>query len=180
MKKRMLAWLLAFLAVGILSLIFDNSIASYMASVQNSYLDTFFSILESYWAIALITIFMIFLLVKKHKNKAIGMFILTLAASTIVSFVLKFIIMRPRPLGLVEFLPFINLIDYSFPSSHAVFMFSVLPIMNREFPRMKYLFLALACLIAFSRIYFNVHYASDVILGAVIGYVIGYYLMKRI
>jgi len=106
-------------------------------------------------------------------------FVITLISSAIISFILKFIVMRPRPLGLIELLPIVNLIDYSFPSSHAVFMFSALPIISKEFPKTKYWFIALASLIAIARVYLNVHYASDVILGAIVGYILGYCIMKR-
>jgi len=179
MKKGMIAWLLVFLALGILSLVFDSSIASYVASVQNSYLSTLFEVLSSYLMIALVVIFVLFLLIKKHKNKALVTFVITLISSAIISFILKFIVMRPRPLGLIELLPIVNLIDYSFPSSHAVFMFSALPIISKEFPKTKYWFIALASLIAIARVYLNVHYASDVILGAIVGYILGYCIMKR-
>jgi len=179
MKKRAVVWLLAVSIIGILCLLFfDSSIVDYMSSIQNVYLDALFSVLESYWAIILIVIAVLAMLAINHKNKSIGVFILTLVSSTIASFALKFIIMRPRPLGLIELLPIVNWVDYSFPSSHAVFIFSMLPVISKEFPKLKYLFMALACLIVISRIYFNVHYASDIILGAVIGYLVGYFALR--
>ena len=92
-------------------------------------------------------------------------------------------IMRPRPFeaGIISvFLPAyyalgdFNAWNSSFPSFQAVLAFSAIPILSREFKKFKFVWLAFACLIAFSRVYFGLHYASDVLFGAVIGYIIGY------
>jgi undecaprenyl-diphosphatase len=48
-----------------------------------------------------------------------------------------------------------------------------LPILDRELRRFKWIWIAIACLIALSRLYFGVHYLSDVIFGGIFGYVIG-------
>jgi membrane-associated phospholipid phosphatase len=47
-----------------------------------------------------------------------------------------------------------------------------------EFPRLKKFWVVLACLIAFSRVYFGLHFLSDVIIGGVIGYGIGALMVK--
>jgi len=52
-------------------------------------------------------------------------------------------------------------------------VFSALPILNKKFNKLKYIWLVFACLVAFSRVYFGVHYMSDVLTGALVGYLIG-------
>jgi undecaprenyl-diphosphatase len=123
-------------------------------------------------------IFIIILLAMHKKHKWIAPFSLTVVTAVITAFILKLIIMRPRPLELVEYLPFMSIIDYSFPSSHTAFMFSILPLLNQELKQYRYIWIGLALLVAFSRIYFNAHYFSDVIFGALLGYAIGYGILK--
>jgi undecaprenyl-diphosphatase len=66
----------------------------------------------------------------------------------------------------------------SFPSGHTMMFFSIIPIMSKNFPKTKILFWTLAVLIGLSRIYLGVHYFSDVIAGALIGYGIGWICIK--
>jgi undecaprenyl-diphosphatase len=61
----------------------------------------------------------------------------------------------------------------SFPSGHAMIVFSIVPFLMKNFPKQKYYFILLAVLVAFSRIYLNVHYLSDIVAGAFLGYLIG-------
>ena len=56
-------------------------------------------------------------------------------------------------------------------------VFSALPILNKEFKIFKYIWFIFACLVAFSRAYFGIHYLSDILAGAIIGYLIGYLMV---
>lgn len=107
-------------------------------------------------------------LYKKNYPKLIILWA-TLATSVIITYILKNIIQRSRPL--VEIL--IQKTGYSFPSGHTTLAFAVLPLLNKEFPKLKYLWISFATLIAFSRLYLGIHFPSDVIAGAIIGYLIG-------
>ena len=60
--------------------------------------------------------------------------------------------------------------DFSFPSGHTAISFCVACVLFRNLPK-KWgsLFLILAVLIAFSRLYLGMHYPSDVLAGALTG-----------
>lgn len=58
----------------------------------------------------------------------------------------------------------------SFPSSHAVNNFAFAVVMSYYFRRYRVVFYVVATFIALSRIYVGVHYPSDVVSGAIIGY----------
>lgn len=94
---------------------------------------------------------------------------------------------RPRPFvfhHVTLLLPHAN--DPSFPSDHAAggFALATTPLLARDrwTRRLGWLMLALACLLAFSRVYVGHHYPLDVIGGALIGTAcaVGIYLARAL
>jgi undecaprenyl-diphosphatase len=59
--------------------------------------------------------------------------------------------------------------DASFPSGHATSAFAAAGVVAALHPRLRVPVLALAALVALSRVYLGVHYPSDVIVGAALG-----------
>lgn len=77
--------------------------------------------------------------------------------------------MRPYDAGLTQLL-IAPSGDYSFPSDHATASFAIAAgFLVHRFYRRGTIFLVAAILIAFSRVYVGIHYASDVAGGAVTG-----------
>ncbi|MCX5677678.1 MAG: phosphatase PAP2 family protein [Candidatus Omnitrophica bacterium] len=117
----------------------------------------------------------------KREKKLTGIFLL--AGLTITYFAVEYLknaAAIPRP--------FISLADarllvpksmgFSFPSGHATIAFMAATVMSGFFKKNRALWFTIAFLIAFSRIYVGMHYASDVIAGALIGIIAGYCIMK--
>lgn len=117
------------------------------------------------------------------KTRRIGVICLISMLLTLVinNLLLKNLVARPRPFNVCETL--IILIkrptDLSFPSGHTAISFACAGVLVRHFDR-KYGVTAilLAALIAFSRLYFGVHYPTDVITGCLIGLLMSYVAEK--
>ncbi len=65
----------------------------------------------------------------------------------------------------------------SFPSSHAVNNFAGLIVFAWFFRRWGWIWLLMAISISFSRVYVGVHYPSDVLGGAVVGMILGGFVL---
>jgi undecaprenyl-diphosphatase len=62
----------------------------------------------------------------------------------------------------------------SFPSGHAATAFAAATAVALVYPRLRVPVLALAALVALSRVYLGVHYWSDVIVGSLFGVAVGW------
>jgi membrane-associated phospholipid phosphatase len=61
----------------------------------------------------------------------------------------------------------------SFPSGHAATAFAAAVAVGLIYPRLRLPLLALASVVALSRVYLGVHYATDVAVGSVLGIALG-------
>lgn len=120
--------------------------------------------------------FLFFVLIIALEKKSDAIYFMCGSFVTILfNLLIKLIVHRSRPDGIV--LAFES--GYSFPSAHAmlsVFIYGFIAYLiyiNREKKNKAkidiFLFVTLAVLICFSRIYIGVHYFSDVICGAILG-----------
>lgn len=112
---------------------------------------------------------------RRGRIVALLLIITVIISDQISSTFLKSVIGRLRPCHeLVDVRLLINCgSGKSFPSSHAVNNFAVAMVLIGFFRRFWFIFLSLAILIAYTRVYCGVHYPSDVLGGAVIGTLIG-------
>ena len=101
---------------------------------------------------------------------------LSLITNGLITQLLKHIVGRPRP-GHTSFddnleFNFFNLSSefHSFPSGHTSTIFVVALVASFFLPKLKYFFISLAGVIAFSRIVVGAHFFTDVLAGMTVSY----------
>lgn len=117
----------------------------------------------------IIFIIMTIIFLFNRKNREwIPVLWLSFIISWLISLSIKGIVHRNRPSPML-----VKEVGSSFPSNHAVISFSSVKIMDKNFKIMNWIWLLFAIIVAFSRIYINVHHLSDVMAGSLLGYFIG-------
>ncbi|MEA3378126.1 MAG: phosphatase PAP2 family protein [Nanoarchaeota archaeon] len=177
--KKEAYYFFAFLSL-ILSLAFDNRICQIISKLRLVPLNVLFEGI-TYIGSAIAFIIMglcIYFWIKKKKQLILQLLVGT-GIAFCVSYLLKILIARPRPYITLNI---INLVQHmshgSFPSMHAAMTFAILPFLIKISKKLQYLWIALACLIAFSRLYLGVHYLSDIIAGSLIGFISSSLILK--
>jgi len=184
-KKGVVIWILVIFAIFV-SFYFDNLLIKYISFLRNDIVDKFFlfvTIVSS--EVVIFLILTALFLWKDNKRRWILPLWVTFGISAVVSFILKITIQRARPfqLGIVPLLSSLREANFStwsfsFPSSHSMLAFCAVPILSQQYPKLKKVWIGIAVLIAFSRLYFGLHFLSDVIAGGLIGYIIGLLVVK--
>lgn len=184
MKRK--AVFIGIFVIFLVALYFDFDIVKFVSLVRINFLNDFFLGFAFISSELIIFGFLtILFLLRKNTRKDIFPLWTAILFSGLVSFLLKISVQRARPFqaGLISLLPTMEEVshsfwNFSFPSSHAMIAFCTIPFLSKEFPKFKYVWIGFASLIALSRIYLGVHFLSDVIAGSVIGYLIGFGILK--
>ncbi|MFH1409622.1 MAG: phosphatase PAP2 family protein [Nanoarchaeota archaeon] len=170
-----------FLAMGLsflilISFFLDEYVLVHTSLFHASWLIAFMGLISSLGSTMLIIIVMTLLLIRHpDKREYLPVLWATILTTFIIVHLLKFGIARSRPFDII--ITTFGFISHSFPSAHAAVAFSLLPLMDRIYPTQKWIWTLFAVLVALSRIYIQVHYLSDIIAGAIIGYAIGSVVM---
>lgn len=129
-----------------------------------------------------IALTLILLFTRKYRRLGIAMAIGLVTCLVLGNLIMKNLIARDRPF-IVR--PDILLAisppsGYSFPSGHTFSSFISATILARHSRRAAAIAIPSALLIAFSRLYFLVHYPTDVLFGAVLGIIAGLVIYKLV
>ena len=151
-------------------------------TISNPVFDSFFPYITSVknWYLVYI-IFWLLLIFKSGrigKISAIMIILVVTLSDQLSSHLLKNLFERVRPCHILQD---INLLisctkSYSMPSSHAVNNFAAAIFFSKLFPKYKLPLILIAVLMALSRPIVGVHYFSDIVVGALIGTIIGYFM----
>jgi undecaprenyl-diphosphatase len=149
-------------------------------------LDKFFSLITAVnnWYIAYVILLLISFIKGGRMGRiiAIGVLILITLTDQASSNILKDLVHRLRPCTVLPdaITPVGCTGSYSFPSNHAFNNFAAATFIYRFFPKLKWALFITAVLIAVSRVYLGLHYPSDVLGGAILGSISGYFFASLI
>ena len=127
--------------------------------------------LDALW----IVIALIFLSIDRFDKYGITILISLILSGLIGNLILKNIFKRKRPFDTkeIEELLISRPKDHSFPSGHTMASIAAAYVIFSADIVLGIIFMIIALLIAFSRMYLYVHYPTDVIVGAIIGILLG-------
>lgn len=147
------------------------------------------------WFWIVLAVLMLTVLPKKYKKAGLTMAIALILSLIFCNGIMKHLWARPRAFWVVgqnfvvgnEFENlygiFNSIHDYSFPSGHSSASFAVAVSIFMWRKKEGSAALVLAALIAFSRLYFTVHYPTDVLVGTITGALYGvaaYFIVKAL
>ena len=126
-----------------------------------------------------IVLSIVFMIPKKTRRTGFGMAVSLLLCLIFGNGVIKHLVARTRPYDMIgAIVPRERLLiaapgDYSFPSGHTMSSVAAATALFKDHSVWGFLAFVLALLIAFSRLYLQVHYPSDVLGGLIIGFLMG-------
>lgn len=156
----------------------DYSVLEYIQSnIKNPTLDKIMVLitrlgdLDAIW----IAISIIFLCSNIYYKGGISIIVSLILCGIIGNLILKNIFKRNRPFDIYEMTDLLikKPMDYSFPSGHTMSSIAAATVIFNINYKIGIISWIIAILIAFSRMYLYVHYPSDVMIGAITGFLIG-------
>lgn len=129
-------------------------------------------ITQRYYILVILIVISLVFKDKKMSFIAICLSIVSFGLADGTGNILKHLFERPRPCHLLEGVRLLVPCGepYSMPSNHAANSFAIVfPFFVFFKLWLRYLLIAIAFIVAFSRVYVGVHYPSDVVIGTVIG-----------
>jgi undecaprenyl-diphosphatase len=144
--------------------------------LRTRFFDGIFSWITNLGSVIVVLVLMSSLFLwEENKKRQIPVLWVSFIASGAAGYLLKLIVQRPRLVA-----PAYVLSGSSFPSVHTAIAFATLPLLDKEFPHLKWFWFGFCVLVALSRVYFKYHYLSDVFAGAVLGYLVGYLVLAKL
>jgi undecaprenyl-diphosphatase len=155
----------------------DISVNSFMPGIRNQFFTGFTKIIDvvfGTWSMVIISFILSAIIFFRHSKKDAVFFASAMLLSALLIYAVKEIVRRPRPINAI-----IATNDFAFPTGHttsAVMFFGLLAYLaykKSKSSRLKATAIAgsmfMVLLIAFTRLYANVHWLSDVLGGLAMG-----------
>jgi len=120
-------------------------------------------------------VFILFSWILTKQRRVFGRLALLYGIQSAILYGLKFLTQRQRPLVFLDMTSRLSrgpgeILDPSFPSGHALYAFMMATLLSSWFPRYRFIFYGAAGFIGWTRLYLGLHYPTDVMVGALLGY----------
>ena len=162
----------------------EFQILDWIASLHNGFLDSVLPVISAFGdkGIGWIILSMILLCFPKYRKAGLAMALALIFCLIIGNMTLKPLIARPRP---YSYFPEMQLLippleDFSFPSGHTFASFASATALFLFHRKEGIAAGILAAVIAFSRMYFYVHFPTDILAGIILGIASGFTAFKLI
>lgn len=156
---------------------FDRVLLDWFQSIQNDFLTGIFKVITTLGEGGVLWIVLGLFLLFNKKTKWMGITVLAALLFTLLvgNLTLKPLVARPRPCWRHPEIPLLiaNPKDFSFPSGHSMSSFAAAASVLMWNRRAGIAALAGAVIMACTRLYFYVHYPTDIVAGLLIGVVLG-------
>lgn len=166
----------------------DTELFLYLNSFHNDFWDTIMLMVTRKETWIPLYAVIIYYFIRNYRSKAVIILLflaLTVIASDQISVLLKYSIERLRPVYNPDIEHLVHNVlrkggKYGFVSSHAANTFGIYVFTSRIFKNRSYgiLMFFWAVLLSYSRIYSGVHYPSDILFGALLGWILGWLMYK--
>jgi len=167
--KKTILLIVVVAVLGFLSFAVDDYVVKFCSDLRTPILNEFMILATDWLTVAAVAILMpVLLLWAWDEKKWILPLVLSVVVAVGLTYLFKSIFAIPRPeLGLIA------AAGFSFPSGHTATVFSVIPVLNKGFSKLKWFWVGFAFFIGLTRLYLGVHYLSDIIFGGLLGYLVG-------
>lgn len=162
----------------------EFQILDWIASLHNGFLDSVLPVISAFGdkGIGWIILSLILLCFPKYRKAGLAMALALIFCLLIGNITLKPLIARPRP---YSYFPEMQLLippleDFSFPSGHTFASFASATALFLFHRKEGIAAGILAAVIAFSRMYFYVHFPTDILAGIILGIASGFTAFKLI
>ena len=176
----------------------DHSLVLAINAMHSTFLDSFMWFLSGSYILLLLIPFIFYFLFKEYRSKQL----LWIFAAVVLTVILtdqlsvhafKEVFQRYRPSHNLLLKSQLHLHEYpdgsfygggkfGFVSSHAANYFGILTIISSLIRQgwVKIILLTIALLVIYSRVYLGVHYVSDVLCGALLGFVLAQFVLQSL
>lgn len=176
----------------------DHSLVLVINAMHSTFLDSFMWFLSSSYILFFLIPFVFYFLFKEYRSKQLIWIFVAIVLTIILTDQLsvhafKEVFQRYRPSHNLLLKSQLHLHEYpdgsfygggkfGFVSSHAANYFGILTIMSGLIAKrwVKIILFVIALLVIYSRVYLGVHYVSDVICGALLGFVLAQFVLQFI
>ena len=155
----------------------DQHITTFLASLVphnpvTTILFSFFSLKGSYFFVWILFLVGVLFWNRKHYLNILIFFIVGFSVAWILTnYLIKPLVRRPRPWVAEHLSTEVCPKDFSFPSGHATGAFAGAAVFAYFDRKRRFIYYPVAALIAYSRVFLYCHYLLDIIIGALIGYI---------